>query len=238
MTEKIEHFYDEEEKHLVPVTILDATKIGHGGYGTIFKVTASIQDAIKRVAVKEYPANQKVCARKAVNGYLAAKRAGMKTLPVYLLSQTGTRILMTLHDTNEVSLVDGKPAFQAEQPEQDKMDRIEGFETLIDEYFHQSILAARAGIEFKMDDVFHFTIDKETKSHMDFWVQDFDLFELPTRNYTDVEKKGILKRNLDASRDSINFVLNTRVKDPMRSKYLAQVESKYQELIATTIPAP
>ncbi len=212
-------------------------RLGQGGYGTVSKISAGVGSKIRGFALKEYGGQHGTReAWAAFSAYNALKKAGLKVLPTFRISEDRKKVLMTLHDPEKVYTVDGKPRYKGldlvEPPEEDKVHEIQNFDALIDNFFKQSVLAAEAGIGFELDDIFHFTIDRETKTKVDFFVQDLDLIALPMHTMSAAEKHEILKKNLNSSKSSVDFFLATHVKGDKREEYIDIVNRKYQKLLS------
>jgi len=222
---------------LVALNFSTLRGIGNGGYGAVYEIQGTIEGRSCKFAIKDYSKGNlpKHKPHEAVNAHIALESAGCKTLPTYqLIEEGGTQILMTLHDPDVFFIIDGKATFKGfnlvEAPEEEKADVIENFDVFIDDFFHQPILAGRAGCEFKALDVFHFTVDKETKSKADFWLGDLDLVGLPSRNHSDDEKLEIIKKNIRGCKEIMETFLNKEIKGEMKAEYLSITKAKYDAL--------
>ena len=99
-------------------TILSQTEIGRGGNGVVYKIEALTDGKVSKYAMKEYTGNAtKQRAAQAVSMHLTLEGANIKVLPIYhLLDEGSAKIIMTLHDPDNVFVIDGKPAYKKMEP--------------------------------------------------------------------------------------------------------------------------
>jgi len=239
MNKEREGFFFQVETNNGLITLDFSTKkeIGNGGYGTVYQIQGSMDGKSCKFALKDYSKGNlsKHKANNAVNAHTALENAGCKILPTYqLLEEGGDQILMTLHDPDIFFIIDGKDTYKdlnlVESPEEEKTEKIENFDNFIESFFREPVLAGRSGCKFTQMDIFHFTIDKKDKSKADFWLDDLDLVERPSRTYADNEKLGIIKKNLYICKEIMHTFLKKEIKGDMKKVYLSATTEKYNIL--------
>jgi hypothetical protein len=221
--------FENPEHRISDLKIEEGKNIGSGSFSNIYEVQVTVGDKVKPMILKRFKDNDlgtpSENAQRAFGNYALAKRVGLKVFPTYRLSEDKQSILMT--DAGKDA--DFCSAANNTLHDVRRIEKIENIKGIIQDLLGQARIASDNGITL-LYDVPLFTIDKETRSKLDFYLGDFDLIS------RDSEKARALRHNLDHLCAALTVFIQRYVAQP--ELYLPEIERAFGIDPAKDIPGP
>jgi hypothetical protein len=184
--------FEHPDQRTAEVGIQQGVPIGRGSFGTVYEAVVTIGNHSRTMVLKKFRENEVGTAEenalRAFRNYSRAKEAGLKVFPTYRLGEDQESILMSDGRSGVWFCAAGNNETQPY-----RISTLTNLEQVVEQLTEQSILAAAADLNLREDMLF-FTVQRDSKSHLDFYFGDLDLLiRSAGRNRYSTQSENLVK---------------------------------------------